>query len=124
MKTNNECKYTKTHEWVKEIGNGLVEIGLSDYAQQALGDLVFIGLCEVGENVVAGESMGDAESVKAVSDLYSPVSGEVVGVNEAILDAPQLINEDAQTTWLIKVQASDYVELMSEEEYVAYVDTL
>lgn len=124
MKTCKECQYSKTHEWVKKVAEDEVLVGLSDYAQDSLGDLVFISLPEVGENVVAGENMGDAESVKAVSDLFSPISGEVMEVNEAVLDAPQMINEDAMGAWLIKVKISDNPALMSEEEYVSYVASL
>ena len=91
MEVRAELKYTKSHEWVKEEG-GVWTIGLTDYAQSALGDLVFVNLPEAGDSVEAGEVFGDVESVKAVSDVYSPVTGEVEEINEELLDAPEKIN--------------------------------
>ena len=88
-----ELQYSKDHEWVKEE-DGLFVIGISDFAQDALGDLVFVNLPEVGDAVTAGEAFGDVESVKAVSDLLSPVSGTVAEINEELLDAPEKLNED------------------------------
>ena len=88
-----ELKYSKSHEWIKMEGDVAV-IGISDFAQDALGDVVFINLPEEGDSVAAGEAFGDVESVKAVSDLISPVSGAVCAVNEELLDAPELLNED------------------------------
>lgn len=111
-------KFTKTHEWVLEVEEGKVRVGISDYAQDQMGDLVFVNLPEEGDEVEAGESFADLESVKAVSDLYSPVSGVVTAMNEEVLDAPELINEDAMGTWLVEIsEVSDSVELMSEDEY-------
>lgn len=104
-----ELSYTKSHEWVKEE-NGLV-VGLTDYAQSELGDIVFINLPEVGDDVRVGEAFADVESVKAVSDVFSPATGSVFEVNEALLDAPQLINEDPYGAWLIKIA---YVKEMDE----------
>ena len=98
-----ELKYTKTHEWVKEE-DGLCVVGLTDYAQDALGDIVFVNLPSVGDEVKAGEMFADVESVKAVSDVFSPVSGKVVEVNEAIVDDPSLVNNDCYGSWLIKVK--------------------
>ena len=91
MEVRAELKYTKSHEWVKEE-SGVWTIGLTDYAQSALGDLVFVNLPEAGDSVEAGEVFGDVESVKAVSDVYSPVTGEVEEINEELLDAPEKIN--------------------------------
>ena len=88
-----DLKYAKSHEWVKTLEDGTVLVGLSDYAQDALGDLVFVNLPEAGDEVTEGESFADVESVKAVSDVYSPVSGTVAEVNEGLLDAPESINE-------------------------------
>ena len=88
-----QLKYTKSHEWVLENEDGTVTVGLTDYAQQELGDLVFVNLPGTGDEVAAGEAFGDVESVKAVSDVFSPVSGTVAEVNEELLDAPQLIND-------------------------------
>ena len=98
-----ELQYSKDHEWVKEE-NGLTVIGISDFAQDALGDLVFVNLPEVGDAVTAGEAFGDVESVKAVSDLLSPVSGTVAEINEELLDAPEKLNEDPYGAWIIKVE--------------------
>lgn len=115
-------KYTKSHEWVKENGDGTVTVGLTDYAQQELGDLVFVNLPLAGDGVTAGEAFGDVESVKAVSDVFSPVSGEVVEINEELLDAPQMINETPYDAWLIKVEnVSDSEELLSAVEYEAFL---
>ncbi|MBP5280486.1 MAG: glycine cleavage system protein GcvH [Erysipelotrichaceae bacterium] len=98
-----ELKYTKTHEWVKEE-DGLCVVGLTDFAQDALGDIVFVNLPSVGDEVKAGELFADVESVKAVSDVFSPVSGVVAEVNEAIVDDPSLVNNDCYGSWLIKVK--------------------
>lgn len=115
-------KYTKSHEWVKETGDGTVTVGLTDYAQQELGDLVFVNLPLAGDGVTAGEAFGDVESVKAVSDVFSPVSGEVAEINEELLDAPQMINETPYDAWLIKVEnVSDSEELLSAVEYEAFL---
>ena len=109
MEVRAELKYTKSHEWVKEEG-GVWTIGLTDYAQSALGDLVFVNLPEAGDSVEAGEVFGDVESVKAVSDVYSPVTGEVEEINGAPYDA-----------WFIKVKdVSGTEELLSAEEYEAF----
>lgn len=112
-----ELKYTKSHEWIKEE-DGVSVIGLTDYAQNALGDIVFINLPEEGDSVSAGESFADVESVKAVSDVFSPVSGTVAAVNEELLDNPALVNEDPYGAWLIKVSdVSDTEELLDAAAY-------
>lgn len=114
-------KYTKSHEWVKEE-DGVVLIGLSDYAQEALGDLVFVNLPEEGDELTAGETFGDVESVKAVSDVYSPVTGTVDAVNEALLDAPESINQNPYEAWFVRVNGvTDTEELMDAEAYEAFV---
>ena len=124
MNFPNELKYTKSHEWIKEE-DGVVTVGLSDYAQDALGDLVFVNLPEVEDEVTAGEVFADVESVKAVSDVYSPVSGVVAEVNEDLLDSPEMINESPYEAWFVKVeQVSDTVDFMDAEQYAAYVETL
>ena len=121
MEVRAELKYTKSHEWVKEEG-GVWTIGLTDYAQSALGDLVFVNLPEAGDSVEAGEVFGDVESVKAVSDVYSPVTGEVEEINEELLDAPETINGAPYDAWFIKVKdVSGTEELLSAEEYEAFV---
>ncbi|MBR6755610.1 MAG: glycine cleavage system protein GcvH [Peptococcaceae bacterium] len=117
-----QLKYTKSHEWVLENADGTVTVGLTDYAQKELGDLVFVNLPIEGDEVTAGESFGDVESVKAVSDVFSPVSGTVAEVNEELLDAPQLINEQPYEAWLIKVEnVGDKEELLTAAEYEAFI---
>ena len=117
-----ELKYTKTHEWVRYEGDAAF-VGISDYAQHALGDLVFVNLPEPGDEVEAGEPFGDVESVKAVSDLFSPVSGEVLEINEELLDAPQLINEQPYEAWFIKVGGiTGEEEKMDAESYDAFCE--
>ena len=115
-----DLKYSKTHEWVKE-DDGLTVVGISDFAQDALGDVVFVNLPEVGDDAAAGEAFGDVESVKAVSDLISPVSGTVCEVNEDLLDQPELLNEDPYGTWIIKVEnVTDTEELLDAAAYEAF----
>ena len=112
-----DLKYTKSHEWVKEE-DGLFVVGLTDYAQDALGDIVFVNLPQVGDEVTDEGVFADVESVKAVSDVYSPVSGIVAEVNEELLDAPQLVNEDPYGAWFIKVENGVPAdELLTAEEY-------
>lgn len=121
MEFRTDVKYTKSHEWLKDEGD-FVTIGISDYAQDALGDLVFVNLPQEGDEVAVEEVFADVESVKAVSDIYSPVTGVVCAVNEELLDAPELINESAFDAWFIKVKdVSETGELMSAEEYEAFV---
>ena len=121
MELKKDALYAKSHEWVV-IDGDTATIGISDFAQSELGDLVFVNLPEPGDEVVAGESFADVESVKAVSDIYSPVSGTVAEINEELLDAPEMINENANDAWFIKVEGvSDKVdELLSPEEYEAF----
>ena len=117
FKNPEELKYTKTHEWVKEE-DGLYVVGLTDFAQDALGDIVFVNLPSVGDEVVAGEVFSDVESVKAVSDVFSPVSGVVAEVNEAIVDDPSLVNSDCYGAWMIKVSdVTGTDELLDAKEY-------
>ncbi|PNV64008.1 glycine cleavage system protein H [Clostridium sp. chh4-2] len=116
-----ELKYAKSHEWVKFEDDNTVLIGLTDYAQNELGDLVFVNLPEPGDEVTAGEAFGDVESVKAVSDVYSPVTGIVAEINEELLDSPESINADAYGAWFIKVtDVSDQEELMDADSYEAF----
>ena len=98
-----ELKYSKSHEWVRMDGE-IAVVGISDFAQDALGDVVFINLPAEGDAVTAGESFGDVESVKAVSDIISPVSGTICAVNEALADAPETLNSDPYGAWIIKVE--------------------
>ena len=115
-----ELKYTKDHEWMKMEGD-IAVIGISDFAQDALGDVVFINLPQVGDAVTAGESFGDVESVKAVSDVNSPVTGVVVEVNEELEDSPENLNSDPYGAWIIKVeQITDTEDLMDAAAYEAF----
>ena len=115
-----EMKYSKDHEWMKEE-DGVVVIGISDFAQDALGDVVFVNLPAEGDSVTAGEAFGDVESVKAVSDLVSPVSGTVCAVNEELLDEPEKLNSDPYGAWLIKVEnVSDTEELLDAAAYETF----
>jgi len=115
-----ELKYSKSHEWVKMEGDVAV-IGISDFAQDALGDVVFVNLPSVGDAVTAGAAFGDVESVKAVSDLVSPVSGEIVEVNEALADEAEALNSDPYGSWIIKVSGiTDTEELLDADAYEAF----
>ena len=114
-----ELKYSKSHEWIR-YEDGVAVIGISDFAQDALGDVVFVNLPAVGDEVTAGEAFGDVESVKAVSDLISPVSGVVLEINEELEDSPENLNEDPYGAWIIKVEnVTDEEELLSAEAYEA-----
>lgn len=114
-------RYAESHEWVKVEGD-IAVIGISDYAQHSMGDLSYVDMPSVDDELTAGEEFGAVESVKAASDLYSPVSGKVIEVNEALEDQPELLNEDPYGNWIIKVQMSDPSEvdkLLDAEEYKA-----
>lgn len=116
-----ELRYSRTHEWVK-LEDGVAVVGLTDHAQSQLGDLVFVNLPAVGDEVFAEEAMGDVESVKAVSDINSPVGGVVSAVNEELEDTPQLINEKPYETWLVKVEnPTGFEELLTAQEYEALI---
>jgi len=118
-----EYKYTKEHEWIHPQGNtGLV--GITDYAQESLGDIVFVELPKAGAVVGRGKSFGTVESVKAVSELYAPASGKVTEINQDLNQAPETINKDAHRAWMIKLELSDPRELdslLTAEQYEAYV---
>ncbi len=118
--------YTSSHEWVKDEGDDIVTIGVTDHAQELLGDLVFVELPEVGDNIETGGEAGVVESVKAASDIYSPVSGEVIEVNEDLADSPETINEQPYDGgWIYKLKLSDATELdalLNEEAYAAVVE--
>jgi glycine cleavage system H protein len=116
-------RYTKEHEWISVEGTAGT-VGITDYAQSSLGDIVFVDLPKVGDAVEAGKIFGSVESVKAVSDLYSPVSGTVTAVNEELKDKPEKINEDANATWMLKLELKDAGELdslLSAEDYEKFV---
>ena len=112
-------KYSESHEWVKVEGNVAV-IGVSDFAQKEMGDITYVDLPEVGDEVVAGEEFGALESVKAASDLFSPVSGKVVEVNEELADTPEKVNEDAYAAWIIKVEMADPSQVDALLDAAAY----
>src|SRR5271154_3222814 len=114
-----DYRYTKEHEWIKLDGN-IGTIGITDYAQNSLGDIVFVDLQKVGDAVEAAKSFGSVESVKAVSDLFSPVSGKVTAVNEELKTAPDKINENAHATWIIKVELSNPAEVGTLLDAAAY----
>lgn len=116
--------YSKDHEWVKEEGGEFV-VGITDYAQFELGDLVFVNLPEEGDSVTKGEAFSDVESVKAVSDVLSPLTGVVSAINEAVLDAPESINSSPYEAWFVKVKdVTEKEELLSAEEYEEFLKTL
>lgn len=114
-----DVRYAESHEWVSVDGD-IATIGISDYAQHALGDIVYVDMPEEGDEMEAGEVFGAVESVKAASDLICPVSGEVVEVNEALEDSPELINKDAFDTWIIKVRMSNPDEVNALLDAEAY----
>ena len=115
-----ELQYTKSHEWL-QVEDGVDTVGLTDFAQDALGDIVFVNLPQPGDEVNAGEALGDVESVKAVSAVISPVSGVVLEVNEELVDNPALVNEDPYGAWLIKVeQITGEEELLDAAAYEAH----
>jgi glycine cleavage system H protein len=117
----NDLRYTKSHEWVRAAQDGAVEVGISEHAQSALGDLVFVEVPEVGRAVKAGEACAVVESVKAASDVYSPVSGKVIASNESLASRPELLNQDPYGAgWLFRVEidgALDSAALMSAADY-------
>ena len=112
-------KYSESHEWVKVEG-GVALVGVTDFAQKEMGDITYVDMPDVDDEVEAGEEFGALESVKAASDLISPVSGKVVEVNEALDDAPEMVNEDAYANWIIKVEMSDPSELDELMDAAAY----
>lgn len=114
-----DVRYAESHEWVKAEGD-IAVIGISDYAQHSLGDIVYVDMPEVGDEMEAGEAFGAVESVKAASDLICPVSGEVLEVNEDLEDSPELINKDAYSNWIIKVRMSDPSQLEALLDAAAY----
>ena len=118
-KTVEGLYYSESHEWVKVDGN-IAIVGITDFAQHAMGDLSYVDMPEVDDEVAAGDEFGAVESVKAASDLYSPVTGTVVEINEALEDAPELLNEDAFANWIMKVEMSDPSELETLMDAAAY----
>lgn len=125
--TPNDLFYAQSHEWVRIDENGIATIGITDHAQSLLGDLVFVELPELEDSLSAGDEFGVVESVKTASDVYAPVSGEVVAINEDLQDAPENVNNDAYGDgWLVQVKMSDKAELenlLSAEEYAEYCES-
>ncbi|MGF6395835.1 glycine cleavage system protein GcvH [Pseudomonas plecoglossicida] len=106
-----DLRFAESHEWARLESDGSVTVGISDHAQEALGDVVFVELAEVGKTFAAGDAAGVVESVKAASDIYAPVGGEVIAVNEALADSPELLNEEPYGAWIFKLKPSDKAEL-------------
>ncbi len=127
-KVKEDLYYTKDHEWVKVLEDGTVLVGISDYAQKELGDLAYVELPEVGTEVNKGDVLCEIESVKAVSEVYAPVSGEVIEVNEELEDSPELLNEDPYEHWIAKLKPSnleeELKELMDAQAYAKYLESL
>ncbi len=123
---DNTLKFTDSHEWVRDNGDGTLTIGISTHAQEMLGDVVYVELPEIDAEIEAGESFSLVESVKAASDIYAPVSGTVIEVNEELADSPELINEEPYDGgWIVKIKAADLTELdglKSAEDYEASVE--
>lgn len=123
-KIDNTAKYFKEHQWVKVQDDGTCLVGISDYAQKALKDIIMVDLPDEGDSVTQGEVFASIESVKAVNDVFGPISGEVIEANEDVDDTPESINEDPYESWLVKIKPSnldeDLAKLMSPEEYEAF----
>jgi len=120
LKLPEDLMYSDDHEWAKQTGD-TVKIGITDYAQDQLGDIVFVEMPEVGETFAAGDEFGSLESVKAVSEAFIPLGGEVVAVNEELEEAPELVNEDPYASWIVEIKPSDpeeYSKLMDREKYL------
>ncbi len=119
-----DVKYTKDHEWAK-LDSDIVTIGINDYAQDQLGEIVFVELPEVGDTFSEGDEFGSVESVKAVSEMYIPISGEIVEINESLEDAPELVNESCYDNgWIIKVKPDDMAQMDNLMDKPAYLDML
>ena len=120
MSTPNDLKYTKSHEWIRQESDGTVTVGITDHAQDQLGDVVFVEAPKPGRTVKKGEECGVIESVKAAADIYAPVSGEIVAANEALADQPEKVNEDAYAAWMFRIRPSDPSELAGLLDAAAY----
>jgi glycine cleavage system H protein len=120
MNLPDHLKYAKSHEWARLDADGLVTVGITDHAQEALGDIVYLELPEVGRTLKAGEECAVVESVKAASDIYAPIAGEVVETNQAAADAPECVNQDAYTHWLFKLKPANVAELDSLLDAAGY----
>jgi glycine cleavage system H protein len=120
MKIPAELKYTESHEWIRTEADGTLAIGITDHAQEALGDLVFIELPQVGRTAKAGEAIAVVESVKAASDIYAPVAGAVAAVNTAVVEAPEQVNADAYAQWLFKLKPANAADTGTLLDAAAY----
>lgn len=118
-----DLKYTASHEWVRAEADGTLTVGITEFAQDALGDIVFVELPKVGNSYTAGDDAAVVESVKAASDIYAPVSGEVIAVNDAVVDAPESINSDAYGAWLFKIKPADAAAIDGLLDAAAYGKT-
>ena len=118
-----DLNYTKEHEWVRDLGNGIVRFGITEFAADALGDIVFVSLPGLGEAIAGGQPCGEVESTKSVSDIYAPLSGTVVSVNEALEDSPELVNQDPYGQgWMVEVQVSKPEDLSDLLDALSYED--
>ena len=124
MNVPGDLKYTDNHEWIRSESDGTVRIGITDHAQSALGDLVFVELPAVGRKLAAGEACAVVESVKAASDVYAPLAGEVMAINGAVTNSPELVNQDAYAAWLFRLRLSDTSALANLLDAAAYTKTV
>ena len=120
MKTPQDLRYTASHEWVRRESDGTVTVGITDHAQEQLGDIVFVEAPQSGRKVTAGEAVGVVESVKAASDIYAPIAGEIVGANGALTDAPEKVNEDAYGAWIYRIKPANPAEVDKLLDAAAY----
>ncbi|MGL6045544.1 MAG: glycine cleavage system protein GcvH [Vogesella sp.] len=121
----NELKYASSHEWLRSEGNGVYTVGITEHAQDLLGDMVFVELPEVGDSVGQGDDVAVAESVKAASDIYAPIAGEIVAVNDALTDSPELVNSAPYTDgWMFKIKASDESEVAGLLDAAGYKNAI
>ena len=124
MNIPTDLKYTRSHEWVRLEADGTVTVGITDHAQEALGDVVFLELPEAGRVVAAGESSAVIESVKAASDIYAPVTGEIIANNQDAVDAPESVNADAYAAWLFKIQPANAADVSALLDAAGYEATI
>jgi glycine cleavage system H protein len=115
-----DLRYTDAHEWVRDLGDGVVRVGITDHAQEQLGDIVFVEAPEVGRKVAAGEAVGVVESVKAASDIYAPIAGEIVAANADLSSAPEKVNEDAYGAWIYRIKPASAGDLDKLLDAAAY----
>ncbi|MDL2236909.1 glycine cleavage system protein GcvH [Christensenellaceae bacterium OttesenSCG-928-K19] len=122
MNIPSDLKYAESHEWVKELGGGKVQVGITDHAQEELGDLVYVELPQVGDVLEHGDNFAVVESVKATSDVIAPVDGTVSAINEEVADSPEIVNSDCYGAWLVELEGLGHLdELMDAEEYEKFL---